>query len=156
MSHYIMTVTESSFWEKGLQSFLLSGIHRSDWLLAGHMIKVVRRENILVWITGLGEARECVSVCVCVFVFSANPRLFWNEPLRLPTDFDRAGHIWAIITLFLDENKTKTVQYQILISLDDSRTPHLVTQGESGQSDVEFQNKSPLKSHMSYHPSVFT
>ena len=37
------------------------------------MIKIVRRENISVWIAGLGEARECVSVCVCVclciFVF---------------------------------------------------------------------------------------
>ena len=33
------------------------------------MIKIVRRENISVWINGLGEARECVCTCVCVGVF---------------------------------------------------------------------------------------
>ena len=45
--------------------------------------------------------------------------------------------------------KTKTVQYQRLISLQgDSRTPHLVTQIKSGQSDVQFQNKIHLKSHI--------
>ena len=34
------------------------------------MIKILRRGNIFVWITGLGEARECVCVCVCVCVYT--------------------------------------------------------------------------------------